>query len=62
MVYHQEQGEIRVMIRNFIYMLLDRKTLRSLLTVDVHSRDILEKLIKDKVTSVAEFSWTSQMR
>ena len=62
MVYHQEQGEIRVMIGNFIYMLLDRKTLRSLLTVDVHSRDILEKLIKDKVTSVAEFSWTSQMR
>ena len=39
-----------------------RKTLRSLLTVDVHSRDILQKLIKDRVTSVAEFSWTSQMR
>ena len=39
-----------------------RKTLRSLLTVDVHSRDILQKLIKDRVTNVAEFSWTSQMR
>ena len=32
------------------------------MTVDVHSRDILEKLIKDKVSSVSEFSWTSQMR
>ena len=32
------------------------------MTVDVHSRDVVEKLIRDNVTDAAEFSWTSQMR
>ena len=39
-----------------------RNTLGSLLTVDVHSRDVVEKLINDKVADASEFSWTSQMR
>ena len=60
------QGEVIIIQFKIIYILREhyvcRKTLRSLLTVDVHSRDILQKLIKDRVTSVAEFSWTSQMR
>ena len=39
-----------------------RNTLRALLTVDVHSRDIIEKLIEANVTEPSDFSWLSQMR
>ena len=39
-----------------------RNTLGSLLTVDVHARDVVEKLEAEGVTSPEEFSWTSQMR
>ena len=39
-----------------------RNTLRSLLTVDVHSRDVIEKLVRASVTHPADFSWLSQMR
>ena len=39
-----------------------RNTLGSLLTVDVHARDVLEALLKEGVTLPEEFSWTSQMR
>ena len=36
--------------------------LGSLLTVDVHARDVVDKLKKEGVNSPEEFSWTSQMR
>jgi dynein heavy chain len=38
------------------------KVLKSLIVIDVHSRDILEKLIAEEVHSVDDFSWTSHMR
>ena len=30
--------------------------------VDVHARDVVDKLKKEGVDSAEEFSWTSQMR
>ena len=30
--------------------------------MDVHARDVVEKLKKEGVSSAEEFSWTSQMR
>ena len=30
--------------------------------VDVHARDVVDKLKKEGVNSAEEFSWTSQMR
>ncbi len=34
----------------------------SLVTVEVHARDILEKLIKTKVADASAFEWLSQLR
>lgn len=39
-----------------------RKTIRSLIVLGVHARDVLERLIHDGVANVDDFSWTSQMR
>ena len=34
----------------------------ALVTVEVHARDILEKLIKSKVADASAFEWLSQLR
>ena len=34
----------------------------SLVTIEVHARDILEKLIKGKVADHSAFDWLSQLR
>ncbi len=39
-----------------------RKTLETLITIDVHAKDIIDSLAKENVTSVSAFSWSSQMR
>ncbi|XP_059095302.1 dynein axonemal heavy chain 3-like [Tigriopus californicus] len=39
-----------------------RKTIRALIVLGVHARDVLEQLIQDGVANVDDFSWTSQMR
>ena len=31
-------------------------------TIDVHNRDVVAKLISDKVTSSSAFTWLSQLR
>ena len=33
-----------------------------LITMDAHSRDIIEKLINEGVTEVDEFQWQSQLK
>ncbi len=38
------------------------KIFRSLIVIDVHARNIVEKLITEQVHSTDDFSWTSQMR
>ena len=34
----------------------------TLITVDVHNRDVVEMLVKNKISSENEFAWKSQMR
>eukprot|EP00899_Mesostigma_viride_P007437 jgi/Mesvir1/16695/Mv15092-RA.1 len=41
---------------------LQRKILAALITIDVHARDIVDNLIKDKVTSPNDFGWQMQLR
>jgi dynein heavy chain len=41
---------------------LDRKKLITLCTIDVHARDVVQRLIDERVESGAAFQWQSQLR
>ena len=41
---------------------LDRKKLIALITIEVHSRDVIEKMIKANCSNVTAFEWLSQLR
>ncbi|XP_075463117.1 dynein axonemal heavy chain 6 isoform X2 [Ascaphus truei] len=41
---------------------LHRNIITSLITIDVHARDIVSDLVKDKVTSIDSFEWQRQLR
>ncbi|XP_037820573.1 dynein heavy chain 10, axonemal isoform X1 [Lucilia sericata] len=40
----------------------DRKKFKTIATIDVHARDIIEAFVRDNVLDVGEFSWESQLR
>ncbi|KAJ0174233.1 hypothetical protein K1T71_010379 [Dendrolimus kikuchii] len=40
----------------------DRLKFRTITTIDVHARDIIEDFVRDNVTEAAEFEWESQLR
>lgn len=40
----------------------ERQKLITLCTVDVHARDVVQRLIEEKVDSVNAFQWQSQLR
>lgn len=40
----------------------DRKKLDSVLTIDVHTRDIIEEFVRDSIMDAIEFEWESQLR
>ncbi|XP_014219672.1 dynein heavy chain 10, axonemal [Copidosoma floridanum] len=40
----------------------DRKKLDSVLTIDVHTRDIVEGFVRDSIMDALEFEWESQLR
>jgi len=40
----------------------DRTKIMTLITVDVHNRDIVDMLVQNKVENAQEFAWQSQMR
>ncbi len=41
---------------------LDRKKLITLCTIDVHARDVVQRLIDERVESANCFQWQSQLR
>ena len=41
---------------------IDRKKVVALITIEVHARDVIEKLGKLGCTSTADFEWVSQLR
>ena len=40
----------------------DRKKLDTVLTVDVHIRDIIDAFVRDSIMDAMEFEWESQLR
>ena len=40
----------------------DRTKIKTLITIEVHARDIVVKLINDKVTVQGAFAWQSQLK
>nr|XP_034835442.1 dynein heavy chain 10, axonemal [Maniola hyperantus] len=40
----------------------DRLKFRTITTIDVHARDIIEGFVRDNVTEATEFEWESQLR
>ncbi|CAG9136916.1 unnamed protein product [Plutella xylostella] len=40
----------------------DRLKFRTITTIDVHARDIIEEFVRDNVTDAAQFPWESQLR
>lgn len=41
---------------------LDRKKLITLCTIDVHARDVVQRLIEERVEDSTCFQWQSQLR
>jgi dynein heavy chain len=41
---------------------LDRKKLITLCTIDVHARDVVQRLIEERVEDSMCFQWQSQLR
>ncbi|XP_045502201.1 dynein axonemal heavy chain 10 [Colias croceus] len=40
----------------------DRLKFRTITTIDVHARDIIEGFVRDNITEASEFEWESQLR
>ena len=40
----------------------ERLTLSALLTCDVHSRDVTQRLQSERITDLTDFAWVSQLR
>merc|ERR1719443_877109 len=39
-----------------------RTKIITIITIDVHSRDVVEGFVINKITDVSDFKWTSQLR
>ena len=41
---------------------IGRMTLSALITIEVHARDVVHKMVEEKVESPNAFEWISQLR
>eukprot|EP00965_Chrysotila_dentata_P217139 6189805-Pleurochrysis_carterae.AAC.10 len=53
--------ELSVLVRQPLSK-LQSKTLSALIVMEVHARDVIEKLVKAKVSKTTDFEWISQLR
>ncbi|XP_014280457.2 dynein beta chain, ciliary [Halyomorpha halys] len=63
--YHKKQiSQLSTLISLLLGELtrLDRQKIMTICTIDVHSRDVVAKLIQSKIDSLAAFQWQSQLR
>lgn len=53
--------DLRELVRN-PQTEIQRLMLEAVITIEVHARDVLYQLVKDKVTNINDFNWISQLR
>lgn len=64
-LYKQQLNDLQdivALVRSKSISNLNRITIKSLITIDVHAKDVVDELIKDKIYSVADFQWLAQLR
>lgn len=61
MLQHQLQDTV-ALIRNKDITNLERITIKALIVVDVHAKDVVEDLVKSGVKSLNDFLWLRQLR
>lgn len=58
----EQLGDIVSLIRDPSLTNLSRITIKALIVIDVHAKDVVEELNKKHVDNDKEFKWLSQMR
>ncbi|XP_017080044.1 dynein heavy chain 12, axonemal [Drosophila eugracilis] len=58
----KELNDIVTLVRSPKISNINRITIKSLIVIDVHAKDVSEDLIKNKVSSEFDFQWLAQMR
>lgn len=58
----KELTDIVNLVRSPVITNLNRITIKSLIVIDVHAKDVIEELIKLKISSEYDFQWLAQMR
>jgi dynein heavy chain, axonemal len=54
-------NKLTIITRSRLNM-IDRNKVVSLITIEVHNRDVIEKLAKSGCTATTDFEWVSQLR
>ncbi|KAH8395340.1 hypothetical protein KR222_010165 [Zaprionus bogoriensis] len=58
----KELNDIVNLVRSPVISNLNRITIKSLIVIDVHAKDVTEELIRLKISSEFDFQWLAQMR
>lgn len=58
----KDLNDVVTLVRSKSITNLNRITIKSLIVIDVHAKDVIDELIANKVESLDDFIWLSQLR
>lgn len=58
----KDLNDVVMLVRSKEISNLNRNTIKSLIVIDVHAKDVIDELISNKVESLDDFIWLSQLR